>query len=145
MKRYAMILGILLMSVFVFTGCKNNSQTNSQSSAVQSLSGVDETMDSSSEIMNQTESSANVSQTADKVGSSTDEEKKTVSGTIESIKDFQFVIYDEDGNYYLFPFEETPKGLDKVKVGDTVTVTYTGIVSEVDPFMGEVISVDPCR
>ena len=148
MKRYAMMIGILIMSVFAFTGCKNNnSQTNTQSSAVQSQTGMDETMDSSTDIMNQAESSADVSQTeADtETGSITDKEQKTVSGTVESIKDCQFVIYDEDGNFYQFSFEETPKGLDKVKVGDTVIVTYTGTVSEVDPFLGEVISVDLCR
>ena len=84
-------------------------------------------------------------QTDAETGSSTDEEQKTISGTVESIKDFQFVIYDENNSYYQFSFEETPKGLDSVKVGDSVIVTYTGTISEVDPFLGEVISVEPCR
>ena len=30
-------------------------------------------------------------------------------------------------------------------VGDKVTVTYTGTVSEVDPFMGEVLSVTEAK
>ena len=124
MKKYVMMLGVMIMSVSVVTGCANK---NDQKSAVE-----------------QTTSSAVQSQTAADVeaSSSTDAEQKTVSGTIESIEDFQFVSYDEDDNYYQFSFEETPKGLDKVKVGDTVMVTYTGTVSEVDPFLGEVISVD---
>lgn len=124
MKKYVMMLGVMIMSVSVVTGCANK---NDQKSAVE-----------------QTTSSAVQSQIAADVeaSSSTDAEQKTVSGTIESIEDFQFVIYDEDDNYYQFSFEETPKGLDKVKVGDTVMVTYTGTVSEVDPFLGEVISVD---
>lgn len=124
MKKYVMMLGVMIMSVSVVTGCANK---NDQKSAVE-----------------QTTSSAVQSQTAADVeaSSSTDAEQKTVSGTIETIEDFQFVIYDEDDNYYQFSFEETPKGLDKVKVGDTVMVTYTGTVSEVDPFLGEVISVD---
>ena len=124
MKKYVMMLGVMIMSVSVVTGCANK---NDQKSAVE-----------------QTTSSAVQSQTAADVeaSSSTDAEQKTVSGTIESSEDFQFVICDEDDNYYQFSFEETPKGLDKVKVGDTVMVTYTGTVSEVDPFLGEVISVD---
>ena len=124
MKKYVMMLGVMIMSVSVVTGCANK---NDQKSAGE-----------------QTTDSAGQSQTAADVeaSSSTDAEQKTVSGTIESIEDFQFVIYDEDDNYYQFSFEETPKGLDKVKVGDTVMVTYTGTVSEVDPFLGEVISVD---
>ena len=124
MKKYVMMLGVMIMSVSVVTGCANK---NDQKSAVE-----------------QKTSSAVQSQTAAdiKPSRSTDAEQKTVSGTIESIEDFQFVIYDEDDNYYQFSFEETPKGLDKVKVGDTVMVTYTGTVSEVDPFLGEVISVD---
>ena len=127
MKRYAMILGILIMSVFTVNGCANKSdQKNATeqitSSAVQSQAGA-----------------------GAETGSSTDEEQKTISGTVESIKDFQFVIYDENNNYYQFSFEETPKGLENVKVGDSVIVSYTGTVSEIDPFIGEVISVEPRR
>ena len=32
--------------------------------------------------------------------------------------------------------------LDDAKIGDKVTVTYTGEISEVDPFEGEVLSVE---
>ena len=38
-------------------------------------------------------------------------------------------------------FDATPEGLSDVKNGDTVTVTYTGELSEVDAFTGTVISV----
>ena len=37
--------------------------------------------------------------------------------------------------------DATPEGLSDVKNGDTVTVTYTGELSEVDAFTGTVISV----
>ena len=43
---------------------------------------------------------------------------------------------------YAFSFEETPEGLDEVKVGDKVIVKYTGTVSQIDPFKGEVLSVE---
>ena len=42
-------------------------------------------------------------------------------------------------------FEEKPEGLENVSNGDTVTVRYTGTISEVDPFEGEVISVEKAQ
>ena len=65
-----------------------------------------------------------------------------MTGTLDEVKDFMFVVTDASGSSYAFTFEnEKPEGLDTVKVGDKVTVTYTGTISEVDPFMGEVLSV----
>lgn len=70
------------------------------------------------------------------------EEVCQVEGTVDEIKDFMFVITDSKGTSYSFAFEEKPDGLEKVKVGDNVTVKYTGTLSEIDPFVGEVISVE---
>lgn len=53
-----------------------------------------------------------------------------------------FIITDDNEVSYAFSFEEKPEGLDKVSVGDEVTVTYTGTLSEVDPFTGEILSVE---
>ena len=53
-----------------------------------------------------------------------------------------FVITDENDTPYSFTFEEKPEGLENVSEGDTVIVKYTGTISEVDPFEGEVISVE---
>ena len=70
------------------------------------------------------------------------EDASEFTGTLDEVKDFMFVVTDASGSSYAFTFEnEKPEGLDKVKVGDKVTVTYTGTISEVDPFMGEVLSV----
>ena len=43
----------------------------------------------------------------------------------------------------MFSFEQgkAPEGLSDVKAGDKVTITYTGTLSEVDPFDGTVVSV----
>ena len=46
---------------------------------------------------------------------------------------------------YSFTFEEKPEGLENVSNGDTVTVKYTGTISEVDPFEGEVLSVEKAK
>lgn len=72
-------------------------------------------------------------------------EEKEVTGTIDEIKDFMFVVTDKNGASYGFTFEEKPEGLENVSNGDTVTVKYTGTVSEVDPFEGEVISVEKTK
>ena len=72
-------------------------------------------------------------------------EGKELTGTIDEIKDFMFVVTDKNGTSYGFTFEEKPEGLENVSNGDTVTVKYTGTVSEVDPFEGEVISVEKTK
>lgn len=64
-----------------------------------------------------------------------------VIGEVEQVKEFMFIVNDDSGASYAFSFTEKPEGLSEVSVGDTVVVTYTGVVSEIDPFMGEVLSV----
>lgn len=70
--------------------------------------------------------------------------ESTLSGTLDEKKDFMFVVTDEKGAAYEFTFDASakPEGLDDVSVGDSVTVTYKGTVSEADPFDGTVISVE---
>ena len=72
-------------------------------------------------------------------------EEKELVGTIDEIKDFMFVITDENDTPYSFTFEEKPEGLENVSEGDTVTVKYTGTISEGDPFEGEVLSVEKAK
>ncbi len=36
-------------------------------------------------------------------------------------------------------------GFDQVKSGDRVTVTYTGILSEIESFTGEIISIEKVK
>ena len=64
------------------------------------------------------------------------------TGTVEEIRDFMLVVTDTNDTSYAFTFENKPDGLEDVAVGDTVTVTYTGTVSEVDGFDGEILSVE---
>ena len=70
------------------------------------------------------------------------QEEKELTGTIDDIKDFMFVVTDDKDTPYSFNFDEKPDGLEGVASGDKVTVKYTGTISEVDPFEGEVISVE---
>ena len=71
----------------------------------------------------------------------TDLEKKTIEGTIGEIRDRQFVISSQDTDY-LLTFSTPPSGLENVKEGETVIVTYSGELSEVDAFTGEVYSIE---
>lgn len=75
-------------------------------------------------------------------GCSQKEGVSEVKGNVEEIKDFMFIITDEEDNSYAFSFEEKPKGLDSIEAGDKVTVRYTGTVSEIDGFEGEILSVE---
>ena len=62
--------------------------------------------------------------------------------TKELIKDFMFIVTDDKKVSYSFSFENKPKGLERVAVGDKIIVKYTGTVSEVDPFKGEILLVE---
>lgn len=70
------------------------------------------------------------------------EDVSEVNGTMDEIKDFMFIVTDDDNVSYAFSFEKKPEGLDEVAVGDKVIVKYTGTISEVDPFKGEILLVE---
>ena len=71
------------------------------------------------------------------------EEEKTLTGTLDEVKDFMFVVTDDKGDSYALTFDgETPEGLAEQKIGSRVTVTYTGELSVVDAFTGQVLSVE---
>ena len=93
---------------------------------------------------NTTASSSEAEQQEETTKETTEEtaEEKELTGTIDEIKDFMFVVTDAKDTPYSFTFDEKPEGLDNVSAGDTVTVKYTGTISEVDAFEGKVISVE---
>lgn len=73
------------------------------------------------------------------------EEQNTVAGTFMEKKDFMFTLLDSEGTYYGFNFDVKPEGYDNLNNGDAVKVTYTGTVTEVDPFEGEIISIEKIK
>lgn len=76
----------------------------------------------------------------------TSAEAKTMTGILDEVKSFMFVVTDEQGDSYVFPIEDQkPEGLDEQSVGDQVVVTYTGELSVVDAFIGEVHSVKAAK
>ena len=132
-KRYALLLtGLLTLSLAAGCGAKTDNAGETSAPAVSESQAAEST----EQTAESTEQTADVQNTADQG------EEKTITGTIDEIKDFMFIITDESGAACEFSFETAPEGLENVAGGDTVKVTYTGEISEVDPFNGTVISVE---
>lgn len=70
------------------------------------------------------------------------EEPKVLIGTFMEKKDFMFTLLDTEGVYYGFNFDVKPENYNELNNGDIVRVTYTGTISEVDPFEGEILSIE---
>lgn len=115
-KKVLIAMSVLTMSVFAATGCsgKTGSAQPSETQQTEEQAAVD----------------------------AQDSEQSTICGTLDERKDFMFVITDDDQTSYALTYEEMPEGLDRVKIGDRIKVTYTGTLSEIDPFTGEVLSVE---
>ena len=76
---------------------------------------------------------------------SKDEEVNTVTGTFMEKKDFMFTVQDERGHYFGFNFDVKPENYEEFENGDIVKVTYTGTITEVDPFEGEILSIEKIK
>ena len=60
-------------------------------------------------------------------------EAKTLTGTMDEMKDFMFVVTDDNGVPYAFDWsEDGDLDLSGIAAGDRVIVTYEGELSEVD-------------
>ena len=121
------IFAVAAVSLILATGCGAQPSSQPVSSAEETVSTqVSESADTPS---------------AEASPADTDVKTSSITGTIDEIKDFMFHITDSEGTSFVLSFDATPEGLSDVKNGDTVTVTYTGELSEVDAFTGTVISV----
>ena len=127
-KRILTILLVLTASAGVMVGCSQRPMQDANAS---------ETSIQQSEVIEED----NV-ETEGTNPEKIEQEVSEVKGTIDEIKDFMFIVTDDDKVSYAFTFEEKPKGLKEVSVGDKVIVKYTGSISMVDPFMGEILSVE---
>lgn len=122
MKKPNVLISVVLTLVLmlaVFTGCS-------------SQKGVEK----------QTETPSSTKSTIQTDNAKQDKDAKSITGTISDIKDFMLVVTDDDNNAYSMSFESKPDGLDKVKDGDKVTITYTGELSPIDAFTGTIISIE---
>ena len=147
MKKRALIMMSTAM-VMVFAAACSSKNTPS-ATASETTAAVAETTQQEATKAESTASaeSLNTDEAKDseesKADSAADQEEASMTGTISDIKDFMFTIT-FDGQDYGFSFDqnEKPQGLDSVKDGDTVMVTYTGTVNTVDAFTGKILSVE---
>lgn len=81
-------------------------------------------------------------ETTQEVQKEDSEGTSTFSGTLETKKDTMFIIANESGEAYPIGFEQAPEGYDDLNEGDRVVMKYTGKLSVVDSFTGEIISLE---
>ena len=137
-KRFLVKVLILVMSAGVMVGC---SQGPTQDEDISGVSVQQSEVIQEDNIQEQVTQEGNV-EIEGEILESSKEEVSEVKGIVDEIKDFMFIVTDDDKVSYAFTFEEKPEGVGEVSVGDTVIVKYTGTISMVDPFMGEVLSVE---
>ena len=132
------LLGVSLMAC----GAKGDSasQTKAETSAeAKESTKVAEVKESTKEAEAKESTMAAEAKDGTKAEEAKEEELK---GKISDIKDFMFTVTTDDGKSYALNFDKKPEGLDKLKDGDEVVVHYTGELSEVDPFEGEILSIE---
>ena len=94
--------------------------------------------------VNPNHSGSNVSLPTETMQETQGEDSEGISvftGTLESKKDTMFIIVNESGEAYPVGFEQAPEGYGELKEGDRVVMEYTGKLSVVDSFTGEIISL----
>ena len=127
-KRILTMLVVAIVSAGVMVGCTMNSKHEDVSTDGSTIQ-VDAVQDDQITVQNEGIEDA-------------EEEASEVIGTVDEIKDFMFIVTDDNKVCYAFTFEERPEGLDEIAVGDKVIIKYTGTISEVDPFMGKILSIE---
>ena len=123
MKKVLMLLVILTVSISIIVGCSEGI-------------GQEESEPSGSIVQNEVMEDEQIPTESDE--DAVDEDASELIGKVDEVKDFMLIVTDDDNVSYSFAFEEKPEGLDQVAVGDRVLVTYTGTLSVIDPFMGEI-------
>lgn len=126
MKK-GIIFAAIISSLALAAGCAAQSSSSAKETTAAQTAG--------------TAASSSEEASSDNKNSESDTETSELTGTLETIKDFMITLTDSQGTSYAMSFDATPEGLEDVTEGDTVTVTYTGELSQVDAFTGTVISV----
>lgn len=141
-----LLVGCCCVVTLVGCGTKAVTQNNSSDSKQEVTQNQQETDQNNKDEeakknTNKKEDASNKTDKKEEVNSENQSEKKKQEGKITEKKDFMFVVEDSAKKPYSFAFEKKPQGYDDLKVGDNVTIEYTGDLSETEAFKGEVISV----
>ena len=134
-KQFAMLLVTMGIMGTIFTGC-GKEDTTTQPPAAPESSVQTPQQEEVPDMEADTKISSDVQAQAGTTG-----ETKTVSGKLEDKKDMLFILTSDSGESYAIGFETAPQGYDQLKAGDAVVMEYTGELSEVDAFTGEIISL----
>ena len=132
------LLGVSLMA------CGAKGDSASQTKAETSAEAKESTKEAEvKESTKEAEAKESTKETEAKDGTKAEEAKEEeLKGKISDIKDFMLTVTTDDGKSYAMNFDKRPEGLNKLKDGDEVVVHYTGDLSEVDPFEGEILSIE---
>ncbi len=153
-KKVLMLTAVMATCASLATGCSNSptqesagqetQQTEMEESGNETETTPDEAtgQETQQTAMEENRNEAKTAPDEAAASEKDDPQASTLSGTVEEIKDFMFIVVGEDGTGYALSFEEKPEGLDSIEVGDTVKVTYTGTLSEFDPFEGKILSIE---
>lgn len=75
-------------------------------------------------------------------GKSTDK-VNSITGIVDEITSNYFYIEDEKGIYYQFALlDDNNIDISQYSVGDKITITYQGNLSETDTFYGKILNVE---
>ncbi len=134
-KQFAMLLVTMGIMGTIFTGCGKEDTTAQPPAAPESSVEMPQ-QEAVPNMEADTQSSSDAQTQAGTTG-----ETKTISGKLEDKKDMLFILTSDSGESYAIGFETAPEGYNQLKAGDTVVMEYTGELSEVDAFTGEIISL----
>ena len=136
-KLFALATSTVL-AASVLAGCGNSSADSTASTSASTAASV--------AASTAAPAASTAASTAASSASADASAEETLPGTLSDIKDMSVVVADDMGTAHMFTFEgNKPTGLDQVKDGDKVTVTYTGKLSEVDAFTGTIKSVEKAQ
>lgn len=71
--------------------------------------------------------------------------ESTITGKLDEVKDFMLILNADDGVSYAINYDKKPDDLKNYKVGDRITITYTGKLTQMDPFTGTIVSITAAK
>lgn len=131
-KQFIIFLVTMGILSTIFVGC-GKEESSTQQPAV-----PENSIEAETDINTEIEADANAGA---EIQEEAEGENKTFSGKLEEKRDMLFIISNDNGEAYSIGFETAPEGYDELKEGDAVVMEYTGELSVVDAFTGEVISL----
>ena len=151
MKKHVSLCMVMVLAAIVLSGCDDGySITTEQVIEKTSVKYVDEKQNavefSGSKQMNDKSDEESILEDTESEPDNNDTEasydKNQLTGSVEVIKDSEFVLLTDDGKFYEFPFDRKPVALVGMDAGTKVCVTYEGEISDDNTVNGNIISIE---